>query len=438
MQQHSNFISEGESKNLLDLISQNEWSFEGFEERRRVQRFQMLTQNHDNGTGISPCELYSQLEHLVDRILSTLSEGSDDSDISLSKLRVNEIVIEERKYTPITKSLFYQNQIKQRPTASTFDSHLYSKDEKCMHCYMDANNNQSDEDRKCACYVAQLCLVKSCTLSMNKPKRRNVECWDLESPNHCVDVHMNPNGLVIKQGESLWNWRSRIIEVNKNADNVDDHYFQEENSCNGITIKFRCIQGEKLKAARSLVSAEENDNECKNSESGTNISPQATTLPLHELLTIVVTTSPIKSNPSTEVLENTFSTFIYGGFDFCYNCEKVIICDGVRIQTDEDISESSSSSKLGRVDRIITSQSSQKNREKDSGSAKDKKPTVTKKHSNVKQKLRNGIATQDQAQHYDLFKERLDQICKDAGSGLIAEEEVNESKHRYSPFRNTR
>ena len=34
-----NFINDDESKELIDLISQNEWTLEGFEDRRKVQRY---------------------------------------------------------------------------------------------------------------------------------------------------------------------------------------------------------------------------------------------------------------------------------------------------------------------------------------------------------------------------------------------------------------
>ena len=51
---------------------------------------------------------------------------------------------------------------------------------------------------------------------------------------------------------------------------------------------------------------------------------------------------------------------------------------------------------------------------------------VTKRYASAKQALRNGIATNDQAENYSEFKVALTKICKDADD--------DES----SPFHNTR
>jgi hypothetical protein len=108
-------------------------------------------------------------------------------------------------------------------------------------------------------------------------------------------------------------------------------------------------------------------------------------IPLKDLLTIVVTTSPIISNPCTDMIEKVFSTFYFAGHDFATSCPKVIICDGHRIldDTDEDSS---------------TDYNNNNNK-------------VTRKHSNAKQALRNGIATQQQAKNYIEFKRRLHSLC---------------------------
>jgi len=102
--------------------------------------------------------------------------------------------------------------------------------------------------------------------------------------------------------------------------------------------------------------------------------------PLEDVLTVIVTTSPIKSNPSTELLEMTFKSFPNAGDDFAYKCRKVIVCDGCRVVDAES----------------------------------DNKKKVTRRHSNVKQALRNGIATSTQADRYKEFKENLKTLCENA------------------------
>ncbi|VEU35822.1 unnamed protein product [Pseudo-nitzschia multistriata] len=100
---------------------------------------------------------------------------------------------------------------------------------------------------------------------------------------------------------------------------------------------------------------------------------------LEDLLTVVVTTSPVKSNPSTELLEKVFDTFKKCGHDFAYKCHKVIICDGTR-QRDE---------------------------------------STTKKHTNDKQSMRNGIVTADQNKNYFAFKQNLKQLCQEHGESTV-------------------
>jgi hypothetical protein len=124
---------------------------------------------------------------------------------------------------------------------------------------------------------------------------------------------------------------------------------------------------------------------------------------LTELLTIVVTTSPIKSNPSTELLERTFETFHLGGREFT-ECFKVIVCDGVRV-----------------IDH-------------DNNTTPNGVNIVTKKHATVKQALRNGIASVEQAEDYKEFKRRLKKLCLEAPAESPfwnAEVEELDERHGY-------
>jgi len=178
-------------------------------------------------------------------------------------------------------------------------------------------------------------------------------------------------------------------------------------------------------------------------------------------LTIIVTTSPIKSNPSTELLEKTFDTFHYGGYDFAYKCPKVIICDGCRIKPDEEGDQDGHEESIntnsddgvtdgGKIKTnnnnaedttIVTGQqkkqkytSIQSNNTNDEKRKKQKPPTVSRKYYNVKQSLRNGIATSTQAENYRLFKEKLKLKCQVASSSSSSLDYTTNP----SPFQNTR
>lgn len=59
---------------------------------------------------------------------------------------------------------------------------------------------------------------------------------------------------------------------------------------------------------------------------------------------------------------------------------------------------------------------------------------VTQRHANVKQAMRNGIVTEDQAENYRLYKERLKELCAAAGADSIfcnTRVEELDSRHGY-------
>lgn len=193
--------------------------------------------------------------------------------------------------------------------------------------------------------------------------------------------------------------------------------------------------------------------------------------PLPNLLTIVVTTSPIKSNPSTEVLEKTFETFLLCGEEFCYQCPKVVVCDGCRVLEeekervvgDDDDDENqervvgnddddenqkkshesdynkdkegeekianSKEKKLHESNQNPTNTKQNQQQEREEKTTQNKKK-ITRKHANVKQALRSGIVTEDQLENYQKFKENLRKICQKAKL-----DRSNEG--RWSPFCNT-
>ena len=92
-------------------------------------------------------------------------------------------------------------------------------------------------------------------------------------------------------------------------------------------------------------------------------------------LTIIITTSPIVSNPSLSLLTRTLSTFHYGGPSFDA-CPRLIVCDGYRDGTSE---------------------------------------STTKKHSTPKSAMRSGIVDAVQRSNYEEFKARLRSRVAGAG-----------------------
>ncbi len=364
--------------------------------------------------------------------------------------------------------------------------------------------------KKCTCFTAQLTLLSNAVQSIEKPMERTPSCWDVAEPSqlHETNVLMEQNGVVVKRGECLWEWRGRISDIgavqelwdaddnaesdcpsNRNAS--DCHLKKQEsgdaiiaarrttatldngvertsqsapNSGNGawqrlkklksvnkrcITVTFRSIQD--ATRGRDLLRQHEQLNgkgrESEKQQTQTQTLTQTHTqqdeegrkfekpphLPLSQLLTIIVTTSPIRSHPSTEMLEKTFETFPYAGEEFAYECRKIIVCDGCRVRDEEkDGSSSNNSSNVNRrrisCDSTTTSNSNQSfsdnnrnNKGSNSGNSisgssnhSEPKPTITRKHANIKQALRNGIATVDQAKNYTEFKTALRKLCENA------------------------
>lgn len=328
--------------NAIDNQHFGKWCPEGFDRRNRVQRY-------------SGKDMEDHFGWVFDKICG----ASDQASISLR--RPLELVITE--HTPSSC----------RSIVNTFDQR-----ELCS-C--------QQQQQQCQCYVAQLTLVNNTIYSIEKPVERDLECWDLEEP--AKTILLEQNGVIIKTGESLWEWRGRISDI------TDAKSCDEVNSSNkgwkkgqkklahsnkrSVTLSFRGIlPPEPPSISKQMESCSLTDE----------IKQQ---IPLAKLLTIIVTTSPIRSNPSTELLERTFDTFQFAGNEFAYECPKVIVCDGCRVLEDGTDANTHSDEK------------------KD-----DDPPKITRKYANVKQTLRNGIATQDQAKNYTEFKKRLHKLCADS------------------------
>lgn len=355
------FITELEAQRLIEYFDSNEslWNHKGFEKRRREQRYRL----HEKGTN-------EELNWIVNRLKDHLGDNYQ---------MPNELLVEERYPTVYVKA-----EKAGRLSSNTFETLQMVESPHCP-CKMYRNGEKGDElwqtESSCSCYVAQITLINKCIQCVDKPKERKVECWDMESEQHKFKFVMEPLNLFVKTGEALWNWRSRITAFPIYS--TVESNVEKDLSRRVITLKFRSS----MLPTHVVPQSSDQDQEEKKEEYSL-IKNLSKDKKLEELLTIVVTTSPIKSNPSTEVLEKTFATFHHGGDDFAFSCPKVIVCDGCRIMSADN--------------------------------------NVSKKYSNAKQSLRNGIATNDQAENYSKFKIALKNICKEAEKDLT------------SPFHNTR
>lgn len=257
----------------------------------------------------------------------------------------------------------------------------------------------------CSCFVVEIPLLvveegvegegysPNDTLSLllqnwNQPESRTPVCWKLHSPAHHTDVRLHVNSAIVKRSYLLTEWRSsRVLCTSVAVSNVRTLQFYSLATAHGTyrdeddTFGFIPTPQDDLERSRRLYE------------------PMP---PLSELLTIIVTTSPIKSNPSTEVLERAMGTFVLCGPEFAFQCRKVIVCDGFRMHLDDGGDEG--------VERL-SSGNPQK---------------VSRRHTNDKQAMRNGIVNSKQADNYLQFKENLRQLCADAAA----------SDDKLSVFRN--
>lgn len=291
----SDFITDEDATNLMNIIEGNShlWQHKGFEEKKRVQHYIV---------SLSP-----QFDWIVDKVTSAIG----DTLSTPATKRPSEIIIEERKSTS-----FVSNR------CNTFET---STNELRRECTCVSAENLGNGN--CSCYVAQLSLNAECIQLIDRPKERKADCWDVVSPQHRYKFLMEPKNLICKTGESLWNWRSRITLASEaNNPNSTDESTQRSS----ITIAFRQIVTSNASSRRKEEKKDDINKLCNKKVDKYDYESS-----LPQLLTVIVTTSPIKSNPSTEVLERAFATFHYGGNEFI-EVEKLIVCDGVRLHCGGD------------------------------------------------------------------------------------------------------
>ena len=218
---------------------------------------------------------------------------------------------------------------------------------------------------------------------------------------------MSVGSLTVKSGEVLREWRGRVDAAAGRDGTASGGGGSNKGSGRSVVLTFRCIDEQ-----------DGDDTHNKTQASPPTYPTLEDMPPLSDLLTIVVTTSPIKSNPSTELLEKTLETFHHAGPEFAYQCRKVIVCDGCRVLDDDDETDK----KNGEEEK------------KDDQQQRQQKRKISRKHSNVKQALRNGIATKSQAERYEEFKAALRNVCEDANNADDDDDDDDDAEP--SPFRN--
>ncbi|CAB9502722.1 expressed unknown protein [Seminavis robusta] len=350
------FLSQEEASNLYREIQCYEFSWEGFEQRRKVKRFMVPkeeTKDNDCGsTTTSSTPIPHNLQLLIDRVGQSTGHFPQH------------VCVEEHNSLHTLKVTQYGS--------NGYNSVLTSFETLV-------------QPESTSCFVAQIPLGGSAVQHLNKPKRRHPTCFDLESTQHWTDVRLDANTLLVKQDDCLWNWRSRVSAIPPPADNNKN----QDTTTTFIILKLYTLPDDNTTSESSSFANNMPSMSRKDSSDGIDydafgymggVQPpiDSPMPPLQDILTIIVTTSPIPSNPSTDVIEKTFACFSQGGTEFAYHCRKVIVCDGVRTQ--------------------------------DNG-----EEVVSRKHTNPKQAMRNGICNVEQTDRYQQYKQALRHLCTTAG-----------------------
>lgn len=236
-------------------------------------------------------------------------------------------------------------------------------------------------------------IASSVAEIINRPKERRADCWSLYSDeSHNSGVVLDHRSLFIKTKECLWEWRSRITSAVDSS--MENEELEESIRGRYVLVKLSRLPTSSIKCEIAEDKRESDFGYVADPENMHR--PLDEMPPLEELLTIVVTTSPIQSNPSTELLERVFDTFFYGGKEFALKCRKVIVCDGCR--------------------------------------GGDGSKQVSKRHATFKQSMRNGIVNAEQFEKYKDFKVALRKLCEFAlpdSPFYTAEVEELEERHGY-------
>jgi hypothetical protein len=250
---------------------------------------------------------------------------------------------------------------------------------------------RTQQNHNCPCLSLTPSAISTRNESIPVDVTSKCSCFVLEIPlvipndeQHYTYVRLRSGVGLVKQGPMLWDWRSSRALAVQSVDPVVGEPVEP-------TV-VRMLQFYRLAAPEG----EDNDR----TDSFGHVPTQQDEMerlrrlaepvpPLGDLLTIIVTTSPIKSNPSTEVIERAMGTFVFGGLEFAHQCRKIIVCDGFRTQECEEVLPDGQG--VGRPHN-----------------------KVSRRHNNDKQAMRNGIVTSQQADNYLQYKQNLRRLIAEA------------------------
>lgn len=376
------FITKEEEREIVDILLQREFVWEGFDHRRRVQRYDLRTKKVRNHEAID--QNHYRRSNETPAFLFDLNKRLEE----YGRFRADYVIVEE---FPFEKSV---------RTGEHATNHLVTTYECYSQVVLHTPENETEYS---SWFVAQIPLRYDAYQHCNQPKEPHPTCWLLRSSNHWTDIRMEQRSLLIKTRSVLFDWRSRVSCLPAQIDNVAGQtspscLSDEEENMGSIVLKFYRFPPNESTIGGLKYTENDFDNYGYRPSADDQIPSSGSPMPpMKDLLTLIITTSPIRSNPSTELIERAMETFVYGGTDFAYECRKVIVCDGCRLKKETDVPDAHGHRK------------------------------VSIKHINVKQAMRNGIVTSEQADNYQKFKEKLKDLC----------DKANTTQCDYiSPFRN--
>lgn len=318
IQQVSGFVSLEDEAQIDAEIDDNLYWKEGFDVRRRVQRFRLTEVNAEiDATATASTDKKCRPRADAPPSLLRLSDRlREETGLVAQFVSIEEI--------PVAGSQGMRNgEFASEHVVTTFDSTPFDNDDKSDH----------------ELFVACVPIGRSVVQHLNRPSRRSASCWRLESPNHWFDVRINRGCLHLRQQESLQSWRSCFVaSLDEDETRRKNVKFNGASTCDTIRVVTFCAlppsggEREQDKQEKGATrNAEDPDwfGYCPDVDDDARGSHPMPPLPDH--LTIVITTSPIRSNPSTELLEKAMGSFALGGIDFAYRCRKVIVCGTCRM-----------------------------------------------------------------------------------------------------------